>query len=439
VQHLADRSFDADEQRAGNDRIADVEFFETSDKRDVARIGEIQAVARVDAQAELARSRGGAAQTLELAGACSIARAGIGTGVQLHEGRAQLRRRFELARLGVDEQADQRAARREQRQDLRDALALENHVQAAFGGELLATLGHEADHSRAALEREADHFLIEAALQIQDRATALAQLAHVAVLDVAAILAQVHRDPVGSRALRGQGPGDGIGLDPAASLPQRGHVVDVDVQAQHGGIVPTRYHRDMRIIAGEYGGRLIKAPPGEGTRPMLDRVREALFSTLGERIDGALVLDLFAGTGSLGLESLSRGAAFARMVELDPRVVKLLQSNVAGLGAGERVRVVTADALSPAAWRDPGDKRFDVIFYDPPYPLLRAGPGRKRVVDALLQLASERLQPEGTIVFHAPRNLVLSSEFGSLAARERVYGTNSLWYLTLGRPSKELS
>ncbi len=195
----------------------------------------------------------------------------------------------------------------------------------------------------------------------------------------------------------------------------------------------------MRIIAGEYGGRLIKAPAGEGTRPMLDRVREALFSTLGERLDGGRVLDLFAGTGSLGLESLSRGAAFARMVELDPLVVKLLQANVAALGAGERVRVVTADALSPTAWKDPGGHRFDVIFYDPPYPLLRVGPGRKRALEAIALLASDRLQGEGVIVFHAPRNLLTATEFGAIAARERVYGTNSLWYLTRILPTKELS
>ena len=172
---------------------------------------------------------------------------------------------------------------------------------------------------------------------------------------------------------------------------------------------------------------------------MLDRVREALFSTLGERLDGGRVLDLFAGTGSLGLESLSRGASFARMVELDPAVVKLLQANVAALGAGERVRVVAADALSPAAWRDPGDKRFDVIFYDPPYPLVRVGPGRKRVLEALALLANDRLQETGMIVFHAPRNLLKPADFGALASRERVYGTNSLWYLTQPQSTRELS
>ena len=92
----------------------------------------------------------------------------------------------------------------------------------------------------------------------------------------------------------------------------------------------------MRIIAGEFRGRRIEAPPGDGTRPMLDRVREALFSTLGERVDGARVLDLFAGSGSLGLEALSRGARVARMVEQHPRAYATLKENVELLGAADR-------------------------------------------------------------------------------------------------------
>jgi 16S rRNA (guanine(966)-N(2))-methyltransferase RsmD len=91
----------------------------------------------------------------------------------------------------------------------------------------------------------------------------------------------------------------------------------------------------VRIIAGEHRGRLLKAPEGKGTRPMLDRVREAIFSTLGERVEDARVLDLFAGTGALGLEALSRGARALRLVERDPRVVALLRENV--------------DALAPAS------------------------------------------------------------------------------------------
>ena len=92
----------------------------------------------------------------------------------------------------------------------------------------------------------------------------------------------------------------------------------------------------MRIIAGEHRGRLLKTPDGMGTRPMLDRVRESVFSSIGERVIDARVLDLFAGTGSLGLEALSRGALEARLVERDPRVLDLLRRNVEDLALEDR-------------------------------------------------------------------------------------------------------
>ena len=201
----------------------------------------------------------------------------------------------------------------------------------------------------------------------------------------------------------------------------------------------TAVHGIMRIIAGEYGGRTIQAPPGIGTRPMLDRVREALFSTLGGRFDGARVLDLFAGSGSLGLECLSRGALLSRMVERDPATVRLLRANVELLGAGERARVVGSDALAPKAWREPGVERYTVIFLDPPYPLLRDGATRKRVLDAAQSLSAELLEPEGSIVLHAPRELLNATEFAGLEAVERAYGTSSLWYLTPPRARTEAS
>lgn len=195
----------------------------------------------------------------------------------------------------------------------------------------------------------------------------------------------------------------------------------------------------MRIIAGEFRGRTIQSPPGIATRPMLDRVREAMFSTLGGRFDGARVLDLFAGTGSLGLECLSRGALLARMVERDPGTVRLLRANVELLGAGPRARVVGADALSPKTWRDADVERYTVIFLDPPYPLLRDGATRRQVLDAAATLAADWLDPEGSIVLHAPRELLNAAEFGALDAVERAYGTSSLWYLTPPAASTEAS
>ena len=121
----------------------------------------------------------------------------------------------------------------------------------------------------------------------------------------------------------------------------------------------------MRIIAGEWRGRRLKAPSGMATRPTADRVRETLFSMLASRLgsfEKLRVADLFAGSGALGLEALSRGAAFACLVEKDADALTALRANIDTLGAGERTRIVTGSAL-----RLPAAAPFDLIFADPPY------------------------------------------------------------------------
>jgi len=122
----------------------------------------------------------------------------------------------------------------------------------------------------------------------------------------------------------------------------------------------------MRIIAGAVGGRRIDVPPG-GTRPTSDRVREALFSALeaDPGLAGAAVLDLCAGSGSLGLEALSRGAAHALFVESDRRAAATLRRNVAALGLGASAQVRTAAAGSVLAAAAP--RGYDVVLIDPPY------------------------------------------------------------------------
>jgi 16S rRNA (guanine966-N2)-methyltransferase len=117
----------------------------------------------------------------------------------------------------------------------------------------------------------------------------------------------------------------------------------------------------LRIVAGAYGGRRIEAPPGRSTRPTSDRVREALFSILGP-IDDARVLDLYAGSGALGIEALSRGAAEAVFVDSDPRAARTIEDNLAKLGASGRVH--RRDVF---AWLKAADGTFDLVFADPPY------------------------------------------------------------------------
>ena len=121
----------------------------------------------------------------------------------------------------------------------------------------------------------------------------------------------------------------------------------------------------MRIIAGEWRGRPIDAPAGQTTRPTADRARETLFSMLASRLgpfDDLRVADLFAGSGALGLEALSRGAASATFVESDRRAVAAIKHNAARLGADERVHVFGGSALAL-----PRSDPFDLIFADPPY------------------------------------------------------------------------
>jgi len=121
----------------------------------------------------------------------------------------------------------------------------------------------------------------------------------------------------------------------------------------------------VRIVAGRWRGRRIEAPPGRGVRPTLDRVREAWMSILQREIPGARVLDLFAGSGALGLEALSRGAAWADLVEIDARALDVLQKNIDLLGADGAVGVHREDALRFA--RKLPHKAYDIALADPPY------------------------------------------------------------------------
>lgn len=121
----------------------------------------------------------------------------------------------------------------------------------------------------------------------------------------------------------------------------------------------------MRVVAGRLGGRRLKSPP-EAVRPTSDRVREALFSTLGP-IDGLRVLDLFAGSGALSIEALSRGAASAVLVESDRRTAALVQENLDAMEIGEAARLVRGDARREADRLAAAGESFDLVFLDAPY------------------------------------------------------------------------
>lgn len=129
-----------------------------------------------------------------------------------------------------------------------------------------------------------------------------------------------------------------------------------------------------RIIAGQFGGRTLATPRGADTRPTTDRVREAVFSRIESIFDltGARVLDLYAGSGALGLEAVSRGAEFVTLVEADRRTARVIEANVADLGLRD-VAQVRAEKVDRVLERGPGGEGFDLVLLDPPYPLGETG------------------------------------------------------------------
>lgn len=146
----------------------------------------------------------------------------------------------------------------------------------------------------------------------------------------------------------------------------------------------------LRVIAGSHGGRRLRAPAGAATRPTSDRVREALFSVLGDRVAGARVLDLFAGSGALGLEALSRGAASAVFVDSAPAAVAVVRANLIALDVTADVR--RADARAYLRSARTAAHQYDLVFLDPPYRLAgRLGPGLTEAVPGVLA-------PDGYIV-----------------------------------------
>ena len=150
----------------------------------------------------------------------------------------------------------------------------------------------------------------------------------------------------------------------------------------------------MRIIGGEFRGRRLKAPKGRGTRPTPDRVREALFQVLADRVPSARVLELFGGTGSLALEALSRGAATAVFSETDRGALRCLTDNVEALRIEDRVTIHRRSAFRlPALCRD--DEPFDLVFCDPPFRMFDDAGDRRRIETLLSSLP---IAPDGLVV-----------------------------------------
>jgi 16S rRNA (guanine966-N2)-methyltransferase len=173
----------------------------------------------------------------------------------------------------------------------------------------------------------------------------------------------------------------------------------------------------MRVIAGTLKGRRLKTPTWEGLRPTSDKLRETLFNILQGRVDGARVLDGYAGTGALGIEALSRGAAYVTFIERDRRAVALIAANLAACGVTEGYTIETGDVVAVLGGRPSrrsGEAAkadcFDLVLLDPPYDM--------STVDALCA-AARRLAPAGIIVIER-----------ATRTRDVVSGDSTLTFLT---------
>jgi 16S rRNA (guanine966-N2)-methyltransferase len=149
----------------------------------------------------------------------------------------------------------------------------------------------------------------------------------------------------------------------------------------------------MRVIAGEAGGRPLKAPP-EGVRPTMDRVKGAVFSSMGDRVPGARVLDLFAGSGGMGIEAMSRGAASATFVESNDRCVRCVRENLRRAGVEGSVQTMDVFRFIDLY---AGEENFDIIFADPPYSKRPGHPDYATALAGSEKLAAS-LSPGGIFV-----------------------------------------
>lgn len=174
---------------------------------------------------------------------------------------------------------------------------------------------------------------------------------------------------------------------------------------------------NLRIISGEFGGRKIGAPDGRVTHPMGDRQRSALFNIISAEIEGAKVLDAFAGTGSLGLECLSRGAESVHFIEKDATAQRFLKSNIELLGVSHRSKVINTTVLN---WLDRAEPpHFDLIFVDPPYDDMQLS-----TVTRLFDL----LKPSALMVLSQPGRSESPTKPGVVVVDNRSYGNATLTF-----------
>ena len=180
----------------------------------------------------------------------------------------------------------------------------------------------------------------------------------------------------------------------------------------------------MRIVAGEYSSRKIEAPKGNTTRPTLDKVREAVFSSLGGFFAGGVFLDLYAGSGANGLEAISRGFDQAVFVDNSRDAVSVIRRNIASLGCQDKCRVLPMRADKALHLLKKEGITFDLVYLDPPY----ARQENDRVIRWLAE--NNMMNPEGRIVIESLKEDSFTKDFGHIKYyKEAVYGISRITYL----------
>lgn len=183
----------------------------------------------------------------------------------------------------------------------------------------------------------------------------------------------------------------------------------------------------MRVIAGTARGRLLSAPAGDRLRPTADRVKEALFSSLTSRfgtIESLAVLDLFAGTGNLGIEALSRGAGSAVFVDNNPESLQFIRKNLQLTGFSGRAEVIRANAVAAVNQLASANMKFDIIFADPPYASIAIS---KELIAAAIH--GKLLREGGVMVIESALKADIALPSGIVISTRKVYGDTALNFL----------
>jgi len=177
----------------------------------------------------------------------------------------------------------------------------------------------------------------------------------------------------------------------------------------------------MRIISGEYGGRRLKAVSGKTTRPTTDKVKESLFHMIGPYFDGGQVLDLYAGSGALGIEAVSRGMEKAFLVDYDDSAIKTIRENVEITKEPGKFSILKKKDSQALDYFKQTEERFDLVLLDPPY----AKQELEAVVDRLT--ANQSLNDQAVIVCETDSDVSLDFKDPSLHfVKEKIYGSTKL-------------